>query len=108
MDSSVLAYLGFASKAGKLAFGQAKTAACIKAGRAKAVLIAGDISQKSRKEMLFLCEKYSVAAFVTEDNSDTFLKATGRMCSVISICDNSFADAVKSKLKLLGGNADDS
>ncbi len=101
MKNSIAAYLGFAAKAGRLAFGQEKTAAAAATGKAKLILISNDVSPKSRKEMLFTADKFSVKAVILEDfSAEDFRHATGRMGSVIGVCDDSFANAILQKSDL--------
>ena len=54
MQSKVLTLLGFASKAGKLQFGMAKSGESVKSGKSALLICACDVSDKSKKEVAFL------------------------------------------------------
>ena len=95
MNSKVLTLLGFASKAGKLSFGAAASSDKIKGGNAKLVIISSDISEKSKKEIRFLSDKYGVNAILLDTVSTlTLSNAVGRNCGILSVNDGSFAAAI--------------
>lgn len=99
MNNKVLTLLGFASKAGALAFGAARTAEAVRRHRAKSVFYANDISEKSRKEILFQCEKNGVRAFALNGISMEMLsKGVGRSCAVVAVTDDSFTAPIISNL----------
>lgn len=100
MESKLETYLGFAAKAGKLKFGMAKTEESAAKRKSKLIIIANDISEKSKKEMLFTANKYGVTAVVLSCTSE-LEKATGSHGSVISVEDESFAKAVIERLNSL-------
>lgn len=99
MNNSLAAYLGFASKAGKLSCGMSKSESSAKSKKAKLILIANDVSEKSKKEMIFIAGKYETEIMILSDvSSDQLEHATGRRCSVVAVNDNSFSAAIKEKL----------
>ena len=51
MSDPALSLLGFAAKAGKLSFGTHATEFAVESGKARLVLVANDISEKSIKEL---------------------------------------------------------
>ncbi len=95
MIDKVLTLLGFASKAGKLSFGSAKATENIKTKKAKLIIISNDISQKSKKEIVFWAEKSGVPFLILSDTAtNTLSNAVGRNCGILSVNDNSFASAI--------------
>lgn len=93
--NKILSLLGFAAKAGRLSFGYEAAVSSVKSRKACLVVTAEDISQKSRKEIVFFCGKADIKSFVLEgisikDVSD----AVGRKCGIISVNDSGFADAL--------------
>ncbi len=95
MNSKILTLLGFASKAGKLSYGMADTVASLKKGVACMVIAAADTSDKSKKELIFHAQKYNTESFIfSGTTADDLGKAIGRACTVISVNDKGFADAV--------------
>ncbi len=105
MQSKVLTLLGFASKAGKLCYGMDKTCEFLKANKTKLVVVAFDVSQKSKKEISFFAHNKDVIAVTLEDVTiEQLSTAVGRKCGIISVNDDGFAEAIS---KILGGNAND-
>lgn len=102
-----MSLLGFAAKAGKLSFGMDAAVGAVKAGRASLLTVAGDISEKSKKEVKFFADKYSVRLLVLRGfNIETVTAAVGRKCGILSVNDSGFADAFL-KAYVEGGNAND-
>ncbi len=93
--NKILSLLGFAAKAGKLAYGFEAAISSLKAKKSMLIIIAEDISPKSRKEAVFFAEKANTQHIILEgvtikDVSD----AVGRKCGIISVNDTGFADAL--------------
>jgi ribosomal protein L7Ae-like RNA K-turn-binding protein len=103
-NNKVLTLLGFASKAGKLDFGSAKTLESINKNRAKLVAYATDLSEKSKKEILFFAHNKNIKVIDLEDVTIEQLSiAVGRKCGVLAVNDNGFADSISN----IGGYAND-
>lgn len=99
MTYKVCALLGFASKAGALRFGAAAAVEAVRRKMAKSVFFAEDISAKSRKEILFHCEKYNVGAFELKGIDICGLsKAVGKKCGVVALTDDNFKTPLISSL----------
>ena len=94
MNSKIFGLLGFASKAGKLAYGMANTLEAIKKGKSLLVIAAGDISPNSNKEISFFCNKYNVKLISLSENMEAMSSAIGRRCGIISVNNKGFADAI--------------
>lgn len=107
MSKKILSLLGFAAKSGSLSYGFGAVTDAIKASKAQLVLIAEDISQKSRKEIMFFSNKYNIKA-VTLIGIDikTVSDAVARKCGIISVNDKGFAGALNKAL-IEGGFAND-
>lgn len=105
MNNKLLTLLGFASKAGRLSFGMDSATAALKAKKSKLILICGDISDKSRKEIIFQSEKYNIKSVLLEFDMQTVSAAVGRSCGILSVNDSKFAEAVTSAIQ--GGIAND-
>ena len=94
VTDKILSLLGFASKAGKLSFGVHATEWAIKSGKARLVLAANDISEKSVKELKFKAsDKIPVEVLKTVD-IDTLSKKVGKSCGIVAINDDGFATAL--------------
>lgn len=99
MKSKVLTLLGFAAKAGALVFGAQLSVKAVGCGKAKSVFFANDISFKSRKEILFYCEKNKTGAFELKGiNMMELGKAVGRKCGVVAVTDSNFGSSIISNL----------
>ena len=102
LNNKVLTLLGFASKAGKLSFGMDMATAAIKAKKSFLVVVAFDISEKSKKEIAFHTNNKNIPFIVlTDTDIGALSKAVGKKCGIISVNDKSFAEAIK------GGYAND-
>ncbi|MBR4761462.1 MAG: ribosomal L7Ae/L30e/S12e/Gadd45 family protein [Clostridia bacterium] len=99
MTDKVCSLLGFAAKAGALRFGFAGATEAVKRRSAKCVLYACDISEKSKKEILFYCDKFGVKALeLCKTGMEDLSKYVGRRCGVIAIIHDSFSNPVISYL----------
>ncbi len=92
--SKALTLLGFAAKALKLEYGMQKSIEAIKKNRSKLIVTANDLSEKSKKEILFYATKQNVRLLTLEVTVEKLSTAVGRKCGVISVNDNGFADAI--------------
>ena len=106
-DCKALTLLGFEATAGKLSFGMDAAVKTLKSGKAFLAVAAYDVSDKSRKEIAFFAQKYSVKFLVLERlDIKTVSDAVGRRCGILTINDSGFADAFL-KAYVEGGNAND-
>lgn len=104
MTDKVLTLLGFAAKAGKLSYGFDAVKTALSQKKSKLVLIANDISPKSRKEILFFGDKFKVKSVVLDGyNIETVSHAVGKQCGIISVNDIAFSDGLLSAI-MQGGN----
>ena len=94
MKDKILSLLGFASKAGKLSFGTHATEWAVSSGKAKLVLAANDISEKSVKELKFKASDKVPVKVLLEIDIDTLSKKVGKNCGIVSINDEGFATAL--------------
>ena len=94
-SEKILSLLGFASKAGKLSFGTHASTFAIEAKKAKLVLAAEDISEKSVKELKFKADKQSIKVLILEGIKTADLsKRVGKSCGIVAVLDSGFADAI--------------
>lgn len=93
--------LGFATKAGKLSFGMEAVKTSVKTGKAKLVVVAYDVSEKSQKEITFFTNNKEINLLILENTDKIQLSAAvGRKCGIISVNDQNFAQTI-----FKGGNA---
>ncbi len=100
MNDKILTLLGFASKAGKLSYGFDAVCTTVSQKKSKLVLVAGDVSPKSKKEILFYCDKSKTQSVVL-DNYDmaTISHAIGRKCGIVSCNDENFANGLLTTIR---------
>lgn len=92
--NKTLTLLGFASKALKLEYGMQKSIEALKKNRSKLIVTASDLSEKSKKEILFYANKQNIRLLTLDVTVENLSTAVGRKCGVISVNDNGFADAI--------------
>jgi ribosomal protein L7Ae-like RNA K-turn-binding protein len=96
--SKALTLLGFARKAGRLAVGTAATVDAIKRKKAYLAITASDISEKSSKEIRFLCEKHNVKFITPTFDTYEITGAIGTRAGIIAVLDEGFAAAIAENL----------
>ncbi|MBQ3816950.1 MAG: ribosomal L7Ae/L30e/S12e/Gadd45 family protein [Clostridia bacterium] len=105
--NKILTLLGFATKAGRLSFGFNSAMDSVKAGKAKLVVTACDLSEKTSKEVNFYCDKNFVKVLrLSTADIQTVSEAVGRKCGIVSVNDSGFAQALLGAYTQ-GGNAND-
>ena len=98
MTDKILSLLGFASKAGKLSFGTHATEWAISSGKAKLVLAANDISERSVKELKFKASDKIPVKVLLEIDIDTLSKKVGKSCGIVAVNDDGFASALLNEM----------
>lgn len=94
MQNKTLTLLGFAAKAGKLAYGADASLISLKKKKSYLIIVACDLSEKSRKEINFYAEKYNVKVITLTVDKETLSKAVGRKCGIISVNEKGFAMSI--------------
>ncbi len=79
-------------KAGKTVKGFDSVCDAVKNGSAFCVLTASDASDKTIKEISFICGRYFVPLFRTELTKEEMGVLCGKITAVIAVCDKGFAD----------------
>ena len=103
----VLALLGFASKAGKLSYGFDAVCTALSQKKSKLLLIANDVSSKSKKETMFFAQKAKTEVIVLDDcDMEKLSHAVGRKCGIISVNDSAFSQGLISAISV-GRNLND-
>lgn len=99
MKAKVLTLLGFAAKSGNLSYGFSASKEAISRKKSRLILIASDISEKSKKEIIFTANQSNIS-FLTLDDTDIFelSNAVGHKCGIISVNENGFAKAIKEEI----------
>ncbi len=98
MSSNSLNILSIARRAGKIVMGMDITVENIKAGLCSCVCIASDLSEKSKKEILFVCEKENVAVFDAGVSMDEIKNVLSKRSGIVAVLDKGFAKKLESIL----------
>ena len=98
MDKA-LNLIGLMRKANRLSLTELKCREDIKAGRSSLVLIASDCSENVRSRISDLADRHGIRYFISGYSKNDLASAAGSgLCSVISVNDRGFAEAL---LKIL-------
>lgn len=89
--NKIYSMLGIARKGGKISIGFDVTSLDIKANKSKLVLIAENASEKTKNNIIYLCDKYNIKYIVYGEN-EILGKCLGRkVVSVLSVHDTNIA-----------------
>lgn len=91
MNNKIYSMIGIAKKGGKVAIGYDVTCLNIEKNKSVLVLIAEDASEKTKKNILYVCNKYN-CKYIEYGEKNLLGKSLGRkMVSVLSINDENIA-----------------
>ncbi|MGB4440049.1 MAG: ribosomal L7Ae/L30e/S12e/Gadd45 family protein [Sedimentibacter sp.] len=94
MNDKIYSIIGIARKGGKVAIGFDVTCSDVEKNKSVLVLMTADASDKTKKNIQFVCEKYN-CKFVEYGEKELLGKSLGRkMVGVVSIRDNNIASYI--------------
>lgn len=82
-------------KAGKAIKGFDSAKDAVEGGKAFAALTASDASEKTVKEIRFVCGKYNIPVINTDLEKAEIGRLCGKDTAVIAVCDKGFAEGFK-------------
>lgn len=91
MTDKLLGALSLAKKAGALQVGFDAVHSAVKNGSAHLVLIAADVSPKTRQRILSACKTCDVAALVLKQNMHYLAQITVKPVGLLALTDKNFA-----------------
>lgn len=98
--SSVMGLLTMCRRAGRLKMGMDMAKDGCASGEAKSVLVADDISEKSLKEIKFVCKKYgSLPVYRLGMTMEEVGFGLGKKIGIAAVCDKGFSDKIGSMLE---------
>lgn len=97
--SSKAGILSMCRKAGKLVMGMDIVKDACRSGKAAAVFAAEDLSEKSLKEVKFVCGSCQVPLYALAEDMDSIAQGTGKRSGIIAVTDSGFAKAIKKGLE---------
>lgn len=107
MNNKILNLLGFAARSGNLSFGFDMSVEAMKKGNCQLVIVAEDISLKTKKEIDFFAQKTNVKHILPKGITMVLLtNAVGKKCGIVSVTDKGFANAIE-KAYFEGGVTND-
>ncbi len=98
MNDAFLLSLGICKRAKRLVFGFETVKTAMQKGEAILVISARDLSEKTQKELCFLCEKMETELISTAYDMKTLGGSIGKMTGIIAVTDEGFAAMLKQKL----------
>ena len=106
MQNSYLGLLGLAKRAGKLEVGDEAARAAISAGKTRLVIIASDVSDRTRETFEFIADSAGVACVKVEETRAELGNALGRRpTAVIAVCDIGLAAALAKNISSVNEDA---
>lgn len=93
MNNKFYTLLMFAVKAGKVSFGHDAVKQSIRSGKAFAIVLFSDASQRLKEEIFGL--KGSIPLYEPPDTMDICLKLLGKRAAVLSVNDKGFQNSLK-------------
>lgn len=92
--SKALGYLGLSRRAGRLEIGEDGTLAAIRTRKAKAVFLAEDAAENSRRRTSRLADEHHIPCLVLPVTKEALGKALGRdVVAMAAVCDEGLAGA---------------
>ncbi len=91
MNNNKTGMITICKKAGKLAVGMDMVKKVCREGSAAAVFITTDISEKSFKEVRYICARNSVKLYRLEMTMDDMWYGLGKRAGIIAMTDHGFA-----------------
>lgn len=104
--SDIVGSLTICRKAGKLKLGYALAAEACRNAEAKAVLAAEDVSEKTLKEIRYVCAKSKTGLYALGMTKSSVGKALGTAAGIIAVCDEGFAGKMRKLLAEIDCGAD--
>ncbi|MBO5252812.1 MAG: ribosomal L7Ae/L30e/S12e/Gadd45 family protein [Clostridia bacterium] len=97
-----LSNMGLARRAGKLNWGYDTAVEAMKNGDVCLALTAADLSEKTKKNIRFEADRYSVPYLDTAFSMEEISAAIGKKTGIVVICDAGFAKKLKQELGAAG------
>ena len=95
MQNKFLSLLGMARKANRVSLGFDKSLDAIHSGNSHAVFLASDLSEKTKRGLVFAAEEANIAVITTEFSIFEISNAVGTKTGVVSVNDAGFAKKLK-------------
>lgn len=91
-NNRFLSLLGLARKANKVALGYDKALESIHRGKCVAVFTAVDLSEKTRRGLIFAAEETNIKVITVSHTVFDITNAVGQKTGIVAVTDKGFAD----------------
>lgn len=94
----VLGTIGLCRRAGKLLYGFDSVTSEIKKPESAVggVILAADLSEKSKKEVRFVCEKYGIPVCAPDVTMDELKRIAGKHTGILAVLDEGLFNSINS------------
>jgi ribosomal protein L7Ae-like RNA K-turn-binding protein len=87
--------LGLAQKAGKLVSGDTAVRICVKAGKARLLLLAADVSEGSQKQLMNMADNHSVPVLISSLDNGELGRVIGKgQRTAVAVSDRGFSEMI--------------
>ncbi len=95
-DDRLLSLLGLCKRAGRLSWGHDTCVAAVENGRARVFLLASDVSQRTKKDILRAAQEkgITIELLQTDYTMAQLQKATGCFAGILTTYDEGFASKI--------------
>lgn len=93
-----LSVLGLIRRAGKLQWGYDTAVESVRSGACCLVLLACDLSDKTKKNMRFEANRQNVPVIETACTMDDVFVTMGKRTGIIAVCDRGFAEKLRASV----------
>ena len=97
-EQRILGFLGLCRKAGKLVFGFDMTVEAIQKGTADLVLLSGDCSERTVRNIKRISDENETEVLVLPLTMDEIGYAVAKRAGVLCVCDSGFSKKIKELL----------
>lgn len=94
MNSKILSMLGISRKAGFAVLGFDKVKDSLMSKKAKIVCLCSDISDKTKKEIIFFADKHNIPVIAVDCDMLELSNAVGMKTGIVAVTDKGIADKI--------------
>lgn len=95
MDEKLLSLLGLARRAGKVSLGFDAAADSIRSGKCRLLLLASDLSERTKRSAMRISENSQVRTIVLDIPMEVLGAAIGKLTGIVAVNDKGFAEKMK-------------
>lgn len=104
-EQKAMSAISMSRKAGKLLWGFDTVVSAAQAGKVKLILLASDLSAKTKKEIAFVCQKTKIRSVEMRFDMQQLQQGIGKRSGVLAVTDQGFSDHIEKKLQDCGNES---